>query len=590
MKFTLDAARFGGAPLTKKFAMFHSGLVPMDRYRRDMYRFDAVAPRSLRADLFIGEPHQPFGQVVQGDENNITYDFAQLDELVRMLLERGVLPYWSWCYMPLPVQTRPDFRCGPSNMQVWAGILEHFAAHYREQGLRLGHQEVYNEPDCFDVFFTGSYDDYIRMYEAGAPALRRGDPDAVVGGPSTAFVFDDDTQRRNLTKFVRSVRENRLPLDFFSYHSYGWEKDVYCRRTDIVREVLGNDPYFKSTELHMNELNVVPSPWGYEDEGGRLLGSLTMLPLVFDAMRKLAEYTDLTLVHWAQLLESGVDALGLVDANGKLRPAYAAFEIYERMPVRRLELALPGVQTLASADANRVSVVLWGAQNETSLELDWANLPFAEGTAAVHVLDAAFFRTYDGRLPADAARPVTGEPICLTLQPDTVAYIEINRADAAHSAKDCPHRCVRTHYYFEDRAKNTISWFDEHTHTAVLGMGGNEEGLAVCASEMDVQGDALRIETAAQDMADQAYCAVRLDFAAENGYVSSAVYTNRLDGEYPALPLGTGRAPDAVHAWQGGDLTVALRQQAPEDWNGRLLVTWLLKDAGPNSWLELKLR
>ncbi len=52
----------------------------------------------------------------------------------------------SWCYIPKPLQTKDDFRSGPSDLGKYAEVLEHFASHYRERGIRLGYQEVYYDP------------------------------------------------------------------------------------------------------------------------------------------------------------------------------------------------------------------------------------------------------------------------------------------------------------------------------------------------------------------------------------------------------------------------------------------------------------
>ncbi len=594
-KIAINSNDFGGMPLLKKYAMFDSGLVPMERYRRDMYRFDAVALQSLRVDLFIGENGVAFGDLVSGDGDDIKYDFRELDELCRMLSDHGILPYMSWCYIPKPLQTEDDFRSGPSDLNKYAEILEHFAAHYKEQGIRLGYQEVYNEPDCFDVFFKGKYEDYIRMYEVGAPALRRGDPDAVVGGPSTAFVFNDRIQKENLTSFLASVLEKRLPLDFFSFHSYGFEEKVYCKRTKTVRELLGDEPYFKTTELHMNELNAVQGPWGYETAGGRLLCDRRMLTLVFNAVRDLSEYTDLTLVHWAQLLDSGVDALGLVDKYGNVRPGYAAFEIYERMPVRRIRTGqYDGFDIMASADSNRISVLIWGVKtNGTEIGLCFSDVSFDDAVMSVYHLNEAFFEGYDGHLMPDSEAPLANTNIMHTLDTDDVLYIEINSQSVSETSENMDengHKYVRTHYYFDDRNKNTVSFYDEQRSVTYLGMGDNDSGLAVCASELDVEGNTLSVKVKSDIGGESASLGIRIDFMTESGYESSVLYTNMPDADLPDMPFGTGRKADRVKCFDGEELTLDLTECAPEKYNGRINVTCILKDGGRDGWAEIRIR
>lgn len=594
MKHVIDAGRFGGAPLTKKYAMFHSGLVPMKRYRRDMHWFDAVDPQSLRIDLFIGQSvldgnPLDFGDVVGGDTDHLTFDFTLLDELVQMLHNKQVLPYWSWCYMPKPVQIDGDFRRGPSDMDAYARIMERYAAHYREKGLRLGYQEVYNEPDCHDVFLQGPYEDYLNIYRAAAPALRRGDKDAVVGGPSSAFVLTDEEQKKNLSSFLQMVEEEKLPLDFFSYHSYGYAEGEYVSRTELVRNLIGDHPYYKATELHMNELNVIPPAWDYGSWQAEMLGGRQLLPLTFEAIKALNVFTDLTLVHWAQLLNSGVDALGLVNSDGTACPGYAAFDIYQRMPVRPLQVE--DAHMLASADENRVALVVWnGAKEARQVELDWANLPFAEGEAAVYRLDEAFFRQYDGTLTPAEVLPLEKLPHCFTLQENDVAYVEINRkgyTPCRRRALTGGKRYVRTRYYFDQREKNTVACFDEKKSTACLGMGNNAAGLAVCACEMEVQtADTLHLTPSVMDMQDGCL-AVRVDYAVGLGWVSGPVYATKAGFELPALPFGAQEAPVSVQPMAAAGVEIPLAQHAPAGWTGRVLVTFILKDAGRNSWAEM---
>lgn len=595
MKQTIDAARFGAVPLTKKYAMFHSGLVPMWRYHRDMHWFDQVDPQSLRIDLFIGQSvldgnPLDFGDVVGGTKENLTFDFTRLDELVNMLHDKQVLPYWSWCYMPKPVQIDHDFRRGPSDMAVYAKIMEHYAAHYREKGLRLGYQEVYNEPDCNDVFLIGPYEDYLNIYRSAAPALRRGDKDAVVGGPSSAFVFTDEEQRKNLSSFLRMVEDENLPLDFFSYHSYGYEDGVYAARTDMVRELIGDNPYYKATELHMNELNVIPPAWDWGSWQAEMLSGRQLLPLTLDAIRRLNVYTDLTIVHWAQLLNSGVDALGLVNDDGTVCPGYAVFDLYQRMPVRPLEVE--DAHMLASCDENRVSLVMWnGEKTERTVALDWKNLPFAEGEAAVYRLDEAYFSTYEGALTPTEVLPLEKLPEEVTLGENDVVYVEINRSGYT----PCRRRplgegkqYVRTRYYFDERGKNTVSYFDEKRSTAYLGMGGNEQGLAVCACEMNAEKDAC-LDLSLKTDAVCGVLAIQADYETEQGWVCGAAFATAENAALPLLPFGAKPAAAAQPLAQG-TMQLALASCAPEGWTGRVMVKFILRDAGARAWAEVTLQ
>jgi xylan 1,4-beta-xylosidase len=103
---------------------------------------------------------------------------------------RNVLPYWSYDYMPETLQpVTGDYKSPPMNLPAWQAVLHAFAAHFRATGHRVGYQEIYNEPDNRD-FWSGTEDNYLRLFDYGARGIKAGDPDAVVVGPALAFTND----------------------------------------------------------------------------------------------------------------------------------------------------------------------------------------------------------------------------------------------------------------------------------------------------------------------------------------------------------------------------------------------------------------
>ena len=112
-------------PLVKKFDFMNSGIVPMWRYRRDLDLIDDLKTQSLRVDLFWGEP-QINGwttEMISGSADDLRFDFSEIDELSRMLKERGIGGYWSYCYNPLPLQAGFGHASHPSNLVAWREIM-----------------------------------------------------------------------------------------------------------------------------------------------------------------------------------------------------------------------------------------------------------------------------------------------------------------------------------------------------------------------------------------------------------------------------------------------------------------------------------
>ena len=72
--------------------------------------------------------------------------------------------------------------------------------------------EVWNEPNL-KVFYEGTQEDYFRLYDHTAAALKKVDPLIRVGGPATAI-------NAWIPEMIRHCEENGVPLDFISTHHY----------------------------------------------------------------------------------------------------------------------------------------------------------------------------------------------------------------------------------------------------------------------------------------------------------------------------------------------------------------------------------
>lgn len=73
--------------------------------------------------------------------------------------------------------------------------------------------EVWNEPDLKGAFFLGTQEEYFKLYEVTARAVKAVDEKLRIGGPVTSG-------SRWIEEFVRFCEENDVPLDFISTHQY----------------------------------------------------------------------------------------------------------------------------------------------------------------------------------------------------------------------------------------------------------------------------------------------------------------------------------------------------------------------------------
>src|SRR5699024_10605559 len=104
----------------------------------------------------------------------------------------------------------------PKDYGAWATLIckpaRHWIERYGADEVRSRYLEVWNEPKL-SAFWTGSEDDYCKLYRYSVEALKEGDQRLRVGGPATA-------KNQWIEEFVGFCDKNRLPLDFVSTHQY----------------------------------------------------------------------------------------------------------------------------------------------------------------------------------------------------------------------------------------------------------------------------------------------------------------------------------------------------------------------------------
>ena len=604
-----DFSQLVDYPLVKsKFAIFNSGIVPAATYERDANQFGVVRPESLRIDLGWGADWTGWSrQPIEGTADAPTYNFAEMDRIAAVLNEQGVLPYWSYCYNPTPLQDPPGaWRGVPSDMAAWGRILEDVATHYRSLGGAnpVGYHEVYNEPDNTD-FTAGTMRDYFAMYEEGAPGIRRGDPDALVGGPALAFTKDW------IDPFVDFVAERKLPFDFFSTHIYG-TNDLFQGLTsmlDVTRDALDRHPEFVTVETHLNEFNSYPID--YPPDGTQQkhrLAAVFLRDMAFMLTRP-----ELTLIHWAQFLDSGQgNYSGMVSIDGHRKAVFNAAEIYARLPIDRVALTLDGPHDLdgiAGVGEHRAGVVVWNLTLQPQeLNLSLKGLPFAPAGWREYRIDETHASWGDGTpsetLDVVGTLPASGDRDAWrgTVPPGGVVYLETDDGSGADAPVAVGH-WLRTLHYYPDRQSPAYADFDRSTWTFRLGMAGATSAdaqVGVTAADLP---DRLRVATVVdgnlQQGTSESLLGLRLDFRVAGAYRSSVLLHGPV-GSQPDLfdaartgviAWGTGQASDRSLAVPDmADATIVLRDLAPEGWDERVQLTAIMTDTGPDTRARITLR
>ena len=195
---------------------------------------------------FHGLFHDEMGLVNRRENGELFFNFQYIDILFDSLLDIGIRPVVELGLMPGELRSGDKtvfwwkmYNTPPKDHGEWGYVIEslvrHFTDRYGKAEIDQWFFEVWNEPDL-DSFFRSDdrMNDYFKIYESAARAVKKVDPDYKVGGPATAGL-------RWIPEFIAFCRENSVPLDFISGH-------YYCLKGDFdadgkVRLVMNEHSY-----------------------------------------------------------------------------------------------------------------------------------------------------------------------------------------------------------------------------------------------------------------------------------------------------------------------------------------------------------
>jgi xylan 1,4-beta-xylosidase len=164
--------------------------------------------------------------VVHRDEaGRLRYNFDRIDAIYDQLLDMGLRPIVELSFMPAALARDPEQHVftyrgiisPPAHWEEWREFVASLATHLvQRNGIDEVAQwafEVWNEPNL-EVFWSGTQEEYLRLYDESVRAIKSVDPRLRVGGPSTAAGEWVESL------VAHSVRDG-IPIDFVSTHTYG---------------------------------------------------------------------------------------------------------------------------------------------------------------------------------------------------------------------------------------------------------------------------------------------------------------------------------------------------------------------------------
>lgn len=600
-KISINFSTRDGVPLFKRHSFFIDGGIPtFDKYTPELLELRSRTTR-FSLPLITDSPASESYQTLMSEFMTEKTGFGHK-------LRQYTTPLWHVAFVsqaiPLMAQEKDpeNAKWYEPEYPVWNNAWKTCAEYMAKRNQR-SYYEVWNEPDQpFWTFFDWA--GYIRLYCNTAAALREGDPDAVVGGPSMSNL--NHLGEENFNSFLNQIAAKKVPLDYFSMHYYSNDPDsTLISELDKVKHGLSNE-YFTKTQIIYTEFNVYTPVMGewelpIKERTDFTLQKSNIIPKAFNAISELNQQTDVTQVQWAWLI-FGNGSFALIDQDGNKSPLYHALHCYAHMPVGSVLVENPtkNIRIMASADRACAAVLIWNnsTEGEEMAELHLDDIPFDQYDVLIYRIDknhSSYYETQNGdQLDlVEERRNCTQSSVKWkgTIPESGVVFISIKtdgipELDQHHSVGDI----IRVDHYFKDRLQNAYSDFDDLTSTAIIGTGSNQIARGTVAVLYRNIKDKIHVngslsQAIPEPLNDHSCLGIRLDYHTSTGYAKSVLYAMiaPADGNR-VMPWGTQKAPDVIEKVNIRDFVLEIQSNAPENWDGQIIVTFDIENTG--EWTE----
>lgn len=158
-----------------------------------------------------------------------SFHFDKIGDAIQILLDIGLKPFVELSSMP-GVFASDDksitayvFRSAPpKNWDCWYRLIKELILYLEQRfskaELLTWYFEVWNEPDI--SFWTGTQDEYFKLYDLAAQAIKEADPHYKVGGPATARTNWIDEFLDHITGPQFDYKLDIPSCDFIATHAY----------------------------------------------------------------------------------------------------------------------------------------------------------------------------------------------------------------------------------------------------------------------------------------------------------------------------------------------------------------------------------
>jgi xylan 1,4-beta-xylosidase len=370
------------------------------------------------------------------------YDWKTVDRIVDTWVNMGIKPLMEIGFMPKALSTKPEpykhkWSPGDAYSDIWTGWayppkdydkwealiyewVKHSVSRYGQKEVESWWWQLWNEPDA--GYWAGTPEEYFKLYDYTAKAVKRALPSARVGGPNVTGALSK-SQSKFLTDFLEHCRSGKnfatgkkgTQIDFLGFHAKGAPKvteaghvqmglSTHLKQIDAAFKIIKSFPEFAKLPVIIGESDpegcaACSSSSGYSNMAYR---NGTMFSSYFAASfaRKyeLADKHNINLegaVSWTFTFpgKPWFDGFRSFATHGVGKPVLNVMRMFglmsgDRVAVNRsngynadkiMQNGVSGtsdINAMATRDANSASVMVWN-YNDEDIEISPAQIALA---------------------------------------------------------------------------------------------------------------------------------------------------------------------------------------------------------------------
>jgi xylan 1,4-beta-xylosidase len=342
--------------------------------------------------------HDDIGIYHEDASGNPTYDFTKSDEIFDFFVGLGIRPIVELAPMPHDLAADPTKTVFDWNMIVsvpkdygrWQELITKFVQHsidrYGQDTVNSWDFEVWNEPECCsNKFWSGTIDDYFKLYDYTAAGVHAALPSGRMGGPVSSQPVELTKNSMVGQKFLQHVTTDNYvtpgqpgSLGFFAYHAWSFLSgsiDGYFTGLDLLDSFNLQNTSIAITEYGPTwEFNLTDEPQEmdqgatfavqtYSDIVQRCTKDSRRLPIAY-SWWVISDIFDETAYREN---DPFIGCMGLTSRENIHKPVYNAYRFLAQLGTQQVAFNITGAAGLGgmaarSADGG-VQLIIYNGQN-----------------------------------------------------------------------------------------------------------------------------------------------------------------------------------------------------------------------------------